>query len=51
MERTINPNQQYPRPIEQGMLMYLMVAFTTILAATAIWFLVRNRAAFVLANS
>jgi hypothetical protein len=51
VQRTINPNQQYPRPIDQGVLMYLMVAFTTILAATAIWFLVRNRAAFVRANS
>jgi hypothetical protein len=51
VQQTINPNQQYPRPIDQGGLMYLMVAFTTILAATAIWFLVRNRAAFVRANS
>jgi hypothetical protein len=51
MQRTINPNQQYPTPIDQGALMYLMIAFTTILAATAIWFLVRNRAAFGRADS
>jgi hypothetical protein len=51
MQRTINPNQQYPTPIDQGALMYLMIAFTAILAATAIWFLVRNRAAFVRAGS
>lgn len=46
VQRTINPNQEYPSPIDQGVLMYLTVAFATILAATAIYFLVRNRAAF-----
>ena len=40
--------QQQPRiAFDQGMLMNLILAFTAILSASAIWFLIRNRAAFV----
>jgi hypothetical protein len=51
MQRTLAPNQQYPTQLNQGMMMYFSVAFGAILAAVAIYFLNRNRAAFVRADS
>jgi hypothetical protein len=51
MQRTLAPNQQYPTQLNQGMMMYFSVAFGVILAAVAIYFLHRNRAAFVRADS
>lgn len=44
-------NQPSPIPFDQGILMYLTVGFSTILAAVAIYFLMRNRPAFVRADS
>ena len=51
MQRTLMPNQQYPTQLNQGMMMYFSVAFGAILAAVAIYFLNRNRAAFVRGGS
>jgi hypothetical protein len=47
LQRGLEQNQSHPNPFDQGMMTNLMFAFTAILAATAIWFLIRNRAAFV----
>lgn len=46
MQRTINANQTNPLPLNQGVMTYVTVAFSTILVAAAIYFLIRNRAAF-----
>jgi hypothetical protein len=46
-QRTLEQNQPNPIPFDQGMLTNVTVAFTAILVATAIWFLIQNRAAFV----
>jgi hypothetical protein len=43
--------QQHPIAFDQGMMTSVMLGFTAILIASAIWFLVRNRAAFVLGES
>lgn len=43
--QTMEPNQPNPIPFE-GMVMYVVLAFGGIAAATAIWFLIRNRGAF-----
>jgi hypothetical protein len=51
MQRTFEQNQQSQIPFDQGMLMYLTVGFSTILAAAAIYFLIRNRAPFVRASA
>jgi len=48
--QTMEPNQPNPIPFE-GMVMYVVLAFGGIAAGTAIWFLIRNRAAFVRAES
>jgi hypothetical protein len=50
LQRTLEPNQPNPMPFE-GMVMYLVLAIGAIVAGTAIWFLVRNRAAFALAET
>src|SRR5450759_2443677 len=51
LERAVVQNQPNPIPFDQGMLMNVIFAFSAILAASAIWFLIRNRAAFVRAES
>ena len=48
--QTMEPNQPNPIPFE-GMVMYVVLAFGGIAAGTAIWFLIRNRAAFVRAEN
>jgi hypothetical protein len=50
-QKTFELNQPNPMPLDQGVLMYLTVGFATVLAAVAIYFLIRNRAAFVRASS
>jgi hypothetical protein len=50
-QRMLEVNQPNPMPLDQGVLMYLMGGFATVLTAVAIYFLIRNRAAFVRANS
>ena len=47
LQRTLEQNQPNPIPFDQGTLMNVTIAFTAILVATVIWFLIRNRAAFV----
>jgi hypothetical protein len=51
VQRTLDPNHQNPMPLEQGVLLYMTFAFAAVLVATAIYFLNRNRAAFVRASS
>lgn len=51
MQRTINPNQTNPLPLNQGVMTFVTIGFSTILTAAAIYFLIRNRAAFVRAGS
>jgi hypothetical protein len=46
LQRGLEQNQPNPIPFDQGMLTNVILAFTAILVASAIWFLVRNRAAF-----
>jgi hypothetical protein len=50
LQRTLEPNQPNPIPFE-GMVMYVVLAFGAVVAGTAIWFLIRNRAAFVRAEN
>jgi hypothetical protein len=51
LQRTLPQNQKTPIPFDQGMLMNVTFGVTAILVASAIWFLMRNRAAFVRAES
>jgi hypothetical protein len=51
LQRTFEQNQQTPIPFDQGMLMNVIFAFSAILSAGAIWFLIRSRAAFVRAEN
>jgi hypothetical protein len=51
LQRTLAQNQPSPIPFDQGTMMYVTVAFTAIMVTTAIWFLIRNRAAFVRAEN
>lgn len=46
-QRALIQNQPNPIPFDQGMMINLLFAFAAIVAAGAIWFLIRNRAAFV----
>lgn len=46
MQRTFTLGQQNPMPLDQSVMMYMTVGFSTVLAAAAIYFLIRNRAAF-----
>jgi hypothetical protein len=43
----LTPNQPNPIAFDQGTMMNWAFGFATIVAATAIWFLIRNRGAFV----
>jgi hypothetical protein len=47
LQRTLEQNQPNPIPLDQGMLRNVILAFSVIFGITAIWFLIRNRAAFV----
>lgn len=51
LQRTLAQNQKYPTALDQSMLTNVVLAFVVILAASAIWFLIRNRAAFVRAEN
>ena len=52
LQRTLEPNQPNPVPFDQVIVMYYVVlAFGAIVAGSAIWFLIRNRAAFVRAEN
>ena len=51
VQRTLRMDQQNPMPLDQGAVMYLMVAFAAIVTAAGIYFLIRNRPAFVRASS
>jgi len=50
-QRTLVPNQTKPIAFDEGMLVNMGLAFAAIMAGGAIWFLIRNRAAFVRAES
>jgi hypothetical protein len=50
LQRGFEQNQPNPIPFDEGMMTNVMLAFSAIVVATAIWFLVRNRAAFVRAE-
>ena len=51
LQQTLPQNQKNPIAFDQGMLMNVTLAFTAIVVATAIWFLIRNRAVFVQAEN
>ncbi len=53
LRRELEQNQPTPNqiPFDQGMFMNVMFGFTAILVASAIWFLLRNRTAFVRAEN
>ena len=51
MQRELEQNQPNPIPFDEGMLTNMTFAFTATLVAAAIWFLIRNRAAFVRAEN
>jgi hypothetical protein len=46
-QRALDQNQPNPIPFDQGMLMNVIFAVAAIVSAGAIWFLIRNRDAFV----
>jgi hypothetical protein len=47
VQRAISLNQQYPTTLDHGVMMYLTVVFSMLLAVAPIYFLIRNRAAFI----
>jgi hypothetical protein len=47
LQRAVAPTQPTQIPIDQNVLMSATFAFTGIFMAAAIWFLVRNRSAFL----
>jgi hypothetical protein len=51
MQRTLMVNQPTAVPFDRGALIYVTVGFATILTAVGIYFLIRNRPAFVRADS
>jgi hypothetical protein len=51
LQRTFEQPQQTPIPFDQGMLTNWILTFSAILLAITIWFLIRNRAAFVRAEN
>jgi hypothetical protein len=51
LQRAIAQNQKNPIAFDQGMFMNVIFAFSAIVVASAIWFLIRNRAAFVRAEN
>lgn len=46
LQRAMVQNQKSQLPFDQGMVMNVSFALTVIMVAAAIWFLIRNRAAF-----
>jgi hypothetical protein len=50
-QRALTQNQPNPIPFDQGMMMNMIFAFAAIVAAVTIWFLIRNRSAFVRAEN
>jgi hypothetical protein len=46
LQRSLAQNQKTPIAFDQGMFMNVMFAFSAIVVVAAIWFLIRNRAAF-----
>jgi len=46
-QRVLTQNQANPIALDQGTILNWVFVFAAIVAATAIWFLIRNRAAFV----
>jgi hypothetical protein len=50
-QRALTPNQPSPIPFDEGMMLNMIFAFAAIVAAVTIWFLIRNRAAFVRAEN
>ena len=51
LQRTIEQPQPNPIPFDQGAFTYVLLAFSAILGAVTIWFLIRNRSAFVRAEN
>jgi hypothetical protein len=51
LQRSFGQNQSKPIAFDQGMMTNVLLAFTAIVTGTAIWFLIRNRAAFVRAET
>jgi hypothetical protein len=51
LQQTFGPEQKTPMPFDQGILVNVTFAFSAILIAVTIWFLVRNRPAFVRAEN
>jgi hypothetical protein len=51
LQRALERDQPHPIPFDQGMLANATFAFMAITIVAAIWFLVRNRAAFVRAET
>ena len=51
LQRGLEKNQPNPFPFDQGMMANVILAFVAILVGTAIWLLIRNRAAFVRAEN
>ena len=47
LQRAIAQNQKTPVAFDQGMFLNVTFGFSVIVVASAIWFLIRNRAAFV----
>jgi hypothetical protein len=46
LQRAMVLEQKSPNPFDEGMLMNVSFGLTLIMGAAAIWFLIRNRAAF-----
>jgi hypothetical protein len=51
LQRTLQPSQTTPVPLDLGMVMSVTFGFTAIFMAVVVWFLVRDRAAFVPAEN
>ena len=51
LQRTLPQNQNNPVRFDQGLMMNVILACSAIVAAAAIWFLIRNRPAFVRAGN
>jgi hypothetical protein len=51
LQRSLEQNQPKPIPFDQGMMTNVSLAFTAVTIVAAIWFLIRNRAAFVRAEN
>ena len=51
LQRSVVQNQPNPIPFDQGVFTNVLLGLAAIMAAIAIWFLIRNRAAFVRAEN